>query len=166
LLGLFLNPPQLDPLRPPHFAESAHRSRDTVGKRAERANKSRTLRVRRLLHSHGPSGLAQPVLHLHGRCGYESRSRLRWLCRTRRSDRFTPGRYPACCRTSSPASCCAHSFSLNARRARLTFLLRLPLPEQPLTACVVPQSAYLTAGCGASWHPVWGTPTVSEGDCP
>src|SRR5437879_8384437 len=43
--GLLFNPAELDPLRAPHFAESAHRSRDAVRKRAERAHKSGALRV-------------------------------------------------------------------------------------------------------------------------
>src|SRR6266851_7284505 len=58
LLYLFFDPPAFDPLRAPHFPESAHGAGHAVRYRAERAHKSSALRVRRLLHGYRPSGLA------------------------------------------------------------------------------------------------------------
>src|SRR6266851_410823 len=64
-LSLFFDPAALAPLRAPQLPESAHGAGHAVRYRTERAHKSRALRVRRLLHGDRPSGLAQPVQHLH-----------------------------------------------------------------------------------------------------
>src|ERR1700683_4785235 len=62
--SLFFNPAQFHPLRPAHLSESANRSRNTMRDRAERANKSRSLRVRNLVHNHAPARTAQTEQHL------------------------------------------------------------------------------------------------------
>src|SRR5579871_336320 len=64
IFSLFLDPAQFDPLRPAHFPKPTDRTRNAMRLRAERANKARSLRVRNLVHNHGPPRLAQPVHHL------------------------------------------------------------------------------------------------------
>src|SRR5579872_3845226 len=61
--SLFLHAPQAHPLRSPHLLKSAHRTRNSVRPRAERANEARTLRVRNAFHDHRPPVLAQLVQH-------------------------------------------------------------------------------------------------------
>ena len=70
------------------FAESAHRPGDAVRDRAERAHKPGALRVRRFLHTDGPTGLAKPVQHLHGRHRHKPRGGLDRFCRACRARRF------------------------------------------------------------------------------
>src|SRR4029077_7967002 len=122
---LFFHPAALDPLRAPQFPESAHGAGHTVRYRTERAHKPGALRVRRLFHGDRPSGLAQPVQHLHRYDGRKAADRLRRLCRrTRRAHGFAPARHPPCGSSGSPRSCCAHhsflNFPSNTRRARLS----------------------------------------------
>src|SRR5215470_7120226 len=63
IVSLFLHSPQTAPLCPAHFLEAAHRSGNTVRLWAERANKTRALRVRNALDDHCPARLAQLVKH-------------------------------------------------------------------------------------------------------
>jgi hypothetical protein len=58
---LFLHAAQTAPLGVPHFLKSTYRSGDTVRLRAERANETRALRIRRALDDNRPAGLAQLV---------------------------------------------------------------------------------------------------------
>src|SRR5215471_5628137 len=58
---LFLDAAQTAPLGMPHLLESAHRTGNTVRLRAERAYKPCAQRVRRAVHNHRPSRLAQLV---------------------------------------------------------------------------------------------------------
>src|SRR5690348_8479928 len=60
---LFLDAAQPAPLGMPHLFKSTHRTGNTMRLRAERANKPRTHRIRRAVHQHRPSGLAQLVQH-------------------------------------------------------------------------------------------------------
>src|ERR1700722_18408143 len=65
--SLFLHPTLLDPLGAAHFAEPADRPHHTMRNGTERAYKARSLRVRNVVHDHGPAGFAQPKEHLRRR---------------------------------------------------------------------------------------------------
>src|SRR4029077_10398050 len=128
---LFFHPAALDPLRAPQFPESAHGAGHTVRYRTERAHKPGALRVRRLLHSDGPSGLAQPVYDLHWNPWRKPAGRFRrFCCRTSRARGFARSRHPSSGSSCSPASCCAHhsflNFPSNTRRARLSIFTSAP----------------------------------------
>src|ERR1019366_4726325 len=106
LSRLFLFPPAaLDPLRASQFPESAHGAGHAVRYRTERAHKPGALRVRCLLHGDSPSGLAQPVQHLHRNRWRKPADGLRRLCcRTCRPRGFARSRHPPCRWSCSPAS--------------------------------------------------------------
>src|SRR5215471_6280866 len=63
IASLFLHSPQAAPLRPANFLEAAHRSGNTMRLRAERANKTRALRVRNAFDDDCPAWFAQLVKH-------------------------------------------------------------------------------------------------------
>src|SRR5437016_13222849 len=60
---LFPDAAQTAPLGMPHLFKSTHWPRKAMRFRAERANKARSHRIRRAVHNHRPSGLAQLVQH-------------------------------------------------------------------------------------------------------
>src|SRR6185312_10846483 len=64
LVPLFFYPAQLHPLRAAHLAESEHRPGNAMRNRAKRAHKPSALRVRNLVHNHGPAGAAQAIKNL------------------------------------------------------------------------------------------------------
>src|SRR5258707_8367494 len=87
IASLFLHAAQTPPLGVPHLLEAAHRTRNTVRLRTERANKTRALSIGCPIHNHRPAGLAQLVQHRLERDDYFYRrlacqSRLdRYFCR-------------------------------------------------------------------------------------
>src|SRR6185437_14173702 len=104
---LFTDAAQLYPLRAAHATKTAHRPRHTVRHRAERADKTCSLRVRRLLNNYCPARLANPVHHLRlGNDDFQFPSRLRRGANPLGSARGTP-RGPASC------SCGAHCSALD-----------------------------------------------------
>src|SRR5262245_43153153 len=113
---LFLHAAQTTPLGMPHLLKSAHRSGNAMRFRAERTNKPGTQRIRRAVHNHRPSGLAQLVQHRLERDGLLAHGQYRLGCRFwRHSLRYTlvrpfcasPRRCPASCCTAG--SCCCSS---------------------------------------------------------
>src|SRR5215467_14466995 len=63
IASLFLHAAQPPPLGVPQLLESPHWTRNTMRLRAERTNKPCAQRVRRAIHNHRPSRLAQLVQH-------------------------------------------------------------------------------------------------------
>src|SRR5260370_40815298 len=61
--SLFLHSPQAAPWCSPHLLESSYRPGNAVRPRAERADKSRALRIRNPFHNDRPARLAQLVKH-------------------------------------------------------------------------------------------------------
>src|SRR5258705_165201 len=70
IASLFLHAAQTPPLGVPHLLEAAHRTRNTVRLRTERANKTRALSIGCPIHNHRPAGLAQLVQHRLERYDY------------------------------------------------------------------------------------------------
>src|SRR5262245_55103495 len=104
---LFLHAAQTAPLGMPHLLKSAHRPRNTMRLRAERANKPRAQRIRCAVHNHRPSGLAQLVKHWLERNSLLAHCQHRLACRFRRhSLRYTFARPLRASAYRCPASCC------------------------------------------------------------
>src|SRR5258708_30518473 len=122
--SLFLHSPQPTPLSAPQLLESPHWPRYTVRLGAERADKTRALRVWRAFHDHRPAWFAQLVQHWlqrHGNHSLHHRAcgRLVTLhrCAFRGRALDWPVVSPACC---APCSCCScRSHCLCSRRAAL-----------------------------------------------
>jgi len=119
---LFLDAAQTSPRGVPHLLKSTYRARNPMRFRAERANKSRSHRIRRAVHNHRPSRLAKLVqrrlqrnrrllLNEHRNLRHRFRNRLRRhpFCYTlARAFRARPNRCPASCCTACP--CRSHRF--------------------------------------------------------
>src|SRR6516164_7555153 len=154
MASLFLHAAQTTPLRVPHLSKPAHRTRNTVRLRTERANKARAERVRYPFDDHRPARLAQLVQHrfrrgrrLGGRFGdgFHRRSFYRSLHGARPASRGT-------CRSCScrshgcrflpagkvpPAGFCVVS------RSTLGALVQDRAPSQKSPLSSVPQSRLL-----------------------
>src|SRR5579863_10266800 len=109
---LFLDAAQTAPGGMPHLLETTYRAGNPMRLRAKRANKPCPQRIRRAVHNHRPSGLAQLVEHRlqryrhrlaqhhgHFRRGFRRQLRSHSLCYTLAG----PLRAAAYC---CPASCC------------------------------------------------------------
>ena len=160
----------------PHLLESPYRARNAMRFRAERANKSRSHRIRRAVHDHRPSRLAKLVqrrLQRNRRLFLQQhRSLYDWL-----RDRFRrrpfcytlarPLRAAAYC---CPASCCT---ACSCRSHRPLFIRSVLEPRmfsfnrlQSFLTSGARQCACRCAYCAGSSCPTSGTPTAFAGDCP
>src|SRR5690242_9381356 len=136
--SLFLHPPQAAPLRAAHFLEPAHRSRNAMRLRAERADKARALRVRNALNDYRPSRLAQLVQHRLRR-SYGHPYRARWL-RQFGNAALRRALYRPAAPSRCSCSCRSHHFCLTG----LLFLHRPVLLSVP--CCCLPLLRSPTSG--------------------
>src|SRR5215467_14844835 len=141
---LFLHAAQTAPLGMPHLLKSAYRTRHTMRFRAERANKPRTQRIRRTVHDHRPSRLAQLVQHRFERHHLLSHCQDRLGRRLRRHPlRHTLARPLRACAYRCPASCCtAGSCCCPSRQCHCLcspFATFTSLPASRMICCCCPE---------------------------
>ena len=153
-------------MRSPHFLEAAYRTRHAMRLGAERAHKSRALRVRNSFHNHRPARLAQLVKHRLWRCHhyFPGPAGLSGLdcCSFCGHALHGPAGSPAGCASSS-CSCCSHGFY--SHRAAIRWRPGLCSSFYVLTSCVARSAYRYACSCGSSC-PTSGKPKASAGDCP
>src|SRR5579863_77158 len=185
---LFLDAAQTAPGGMPHLLETTYRAGNAMRLRAKRANKPRTQRIRRAVHNHRPSGLAQLVEHRlqrnrhrlaqnHGYfCrGFRRQLRSHSLCYTLAGPlRAAAYRCPASCCTA--ASCRSHRFCsslavcFHRECSPSGLLLQTNLsqgckyqPSDPTSGAR--RCACRYACCAGSSCPTLEMPTAFAGDC-
>src|ERR1700752_4642228 len=114
IASLFLHAAQTPPLGVPHLLEAAHRTRNTVRLRTERANKARAQSIGWPIHNHRPAGFAQLRQHRLERYDFFTRGladhfrRQSFYCSLHRP-------CPASCSACRTCTCCSHFSALPSR---------------------------------------------------